>query len=138
MATVFSARRAGGTETEGIGSIGKQPRLTCCHCVKYNLSVLPDSLTFDLWFNRDIEEGKMLVTVSSKGQFVIPKPVRDALGLETGSQLSLEIDGNRIVLEPFREDDVINLLYGMFEGEDLLSDLEAEHRLEVERDARGL
>jgi len=63
-----------------------------------------------------------------------PKSVRDALGLENGSQLNLAFDGDRIVLEPFLEDEVIDLLYGMFSGEDVLDELEEEHRLEVEGD----
>jgi len=38
------------------------------------------------------------VTVSSKGQIAIPKPVRDALNLKEGSKLNLEIRGQEIVL----------------------------------------
>lgn len=46
------------------------------------------------------------VTVSSKGQIVIPKEVRDALGIEAGGTLMLERVGNRLILEaaqPARE-----------------------------------
>jgi len=78
----------------------------------------------------------MVVTLSSKGQLVIPKSVREILGLENGAQLNLEFEGNRIVLEPFNEDEIIDLLYGMFSGEDFLSDLEEEHRLELEGDGQ--
>lgn len=39
-------------------------------------------------------------TLTSKGQFVIPKPVRDALHLKSGTSLSVTTDGERIVLEP--------------------------------------
>jgi len=39
-------------------------------------------------------------TLTSKGQLVIPKPVRDALHLKTGTSLSVTTDGERIVLEP--------------------------------------
>lgn len=38
------------------------------------------------------------VTVSSKGQIAIPKPIRDALNLAPGSHLTLEIRGQEIVL----------------------------------------
>ena len=76
----------------------------------------------------------MVVTLSSKGQLVIPKSVRKTLGLENGSQLNLEFDGDRIVLELFQEDEAIDLLYGMFSGEDFLGELEEEHRLELEGD----
>lgn len=79
----------------------------------------------------------MVVTLSSKGQLVIPKPIREAMGLENGSQLHLEFDGEKIVLEPFNEDDVIDLLYGMFSGEDFLTELEEEHRLELAGDEQS-
>ncbi|MEH3035704.1 MAG: AbrB/MazE/SpoVT family DNA-binding domain-containing protein [Sphingomonas adhaesiva] len=39
------------------------------------------------------------ITVSSKGQIVIPKDVRDALGLQAGGKLMLERSGNRLILE---------------------------------------
>jgi AbrB family looped-hinge helix DNA binding protein len=38
------------------------------------------------------------VTVSSKGQIVIPKQVREALNLTEGSKLTLEVRGPEIVL----------------------------------------
>ena len=39
-------------------------------------------------------------TLTSKGQLVIPKPVRDAMHLKSGTSLSVTTDGDRIVLEP--------------------------------------
>lgn len=39
------------------------------------------------------------ITMSSKGQIVIPKDVRDALGLKAGERLSLERVGRRLILE---------------------------------------
>ena len=38
------------------------------------------------------------VTVSSKGQIAIPKPVRDALNLSEGNKLTIEVQGHKIVL----------------------------------------
>ena len=46
------------------------------------------------------------ITMSSKGQIVIPKDVRDALGLKPGERLMLERVGQRIIIEtpqPARE-----------------------------------
>lgn len=38
------------------------------------------------------------VTVSSKGQIVIPKHIRDSLNLTAGSKLTLEVRGREIML----------------------------------------
>lgn len=38
------------------------------------------------------------VTVSSKGQIAIPKVVREALNLTAGAKLTLEVQGQKIVL----------------------------------------
>lgn len=39
------------------------------------------------------------IRISSKGQVVIPKDVRDALGLATGATLRMTHHGRRIILE---------------------------------------
>lgn len=41
-----------------------------------------------------------VTSVSSKGQVVLPKNVRDALSLETGSKLIVLTDGDNILLKP--------------------------------------
>lgn len=41
----------------------------------------------------------MDVTLAERGQIVIPKEARDALGLKAGSKLQIRIDGNRLVVE---------------------------------------
>ena len=43
------------------------------------------------------------ITISSKGQIVIPKDVREALGLRAGGKLRLERVGSRLILEPPHE-----------------------------------
>ena len=40
----------------------------------------------------------MPTSVTSKGQVTIPKPVRDYLGLETGSAVAFELIEGRVVL----------------------------------------
>ena len=40
------------------------------------------------------------VKTSSKGQIVIPKEIRDALGIKPGSILNIRVEGKRIILEP--------------------------------------
>ncbi|MCE4613128.1 MAG: AbrB/MazE/SpoVT family DNA-binding domain-containing protein [Desulfurococcales archaeon] len=41
--------------------------------------------------------------MSSKGQVVIPKPVRDSLGLRPGTILRVRVEKGRVVLEPVAE-----------------------------------
>lgn len=72
-----------------------------------------------------------LVRLSSKGQLVIPKPVRQALRLAPGAELRLEIVDQKIVLDPIVAASPIDALYGRFADTDLLDDLEREHREEI-------
>lgn len=39
------------------------------------------------------------ITLAERGQIVIPKEARDALGLKAGSKLQIRIEGNRLVIE---------------------------------------
>ena len=45
----------------------------------------------------------MKTVMSKKGQVVIPKPIRDKLGLTPGTVLRIRTEGKNIVLEPVRE-----------------------------------
>jgi AbrB family looped-hinge helix DNA binding protein len=72
----------------------------------------------------------MLAELSSKGQLVIPKPVRESLGLEQGTQLHLRLEAGKIILEPFGPSPA-EALYGKYADADFLSALEEEHREEI-------
>jgi AbrB family looped-hinge helix DNA binding protein len=67
--------------------------------------------------------------LSSKGQVVIPKRVREELGLEPGARFHVRVAEGSIVLEPVTES-LIAELYGEFAGVDLLTALEREHARE--------
>jgi len=54
-----------------------------------------------------------VVTVSSKYQVVIPKEIRDSIGLKAGTSLELICYGNRIELVPIQ---AIQNLKGIFKG----------------------
>jgi AbrB family looped-hinge helix DNA binding protein len=41
-----------------------------------------------------------IVRVGRRGQMVLPKAVREALGLTEGDQLWVEVEGNRVILRP--------------------------------------
>jgi len=55
----------------------------------------------------------MEATVAERGQITLPKAVRDALGLTKGSQLKVELDGNRIILRK-NVDDAVSRARGRF------------------------
>ena len=75
----------------------------------------------------------MLLRLSSKGQLVLPKKIRETLHLKNGDQFQARIVDGKIVLEPLKKD-AIDRLHGILEGTDVLNELEEEHRREVERD----
>ncbi len=43
---------------------------------------------------------RIYATVSSKGQLVIPAPIRSKYGIEAGTKVQFVEDGPRLVLEP--------------------------------------
>ena len=76
----------------------------------------------------------MSTTLSSKGQLVIPKAIRHALGLRPGTQFHIRVVKDKIILEPLTTSPIA-ALYGRYAKADFLADLEAEHRQEIEDDA---
>ena len=40
-----------------------------------------------------------VITLAERGQIVIPKEARDALGLKPGAKLQISLEGNRLVVE---------------------------------------
>ena len=79
----------------------------------------------------------MLVRLSTKGQLIIPKPIRAALDLAPGTRLELHIVGRTIVLEPVEGTPPLDALYGRHDDVDLLGDLEAEHKRELANEQPG-
>jgi AbrB family looped-hinge helix DNA binding protein len=76
----------------------------------------------------------MSVQLSTKGQLVIPKEIRDKLGLRAGDRFHIRIESHgTLVLEPIRETGP-EALYGKYADKDLLTDLETEHREELDRE----
>lgn len=79
----------------------------------------------------------MNVKLSSKGQLVIPKRIRERLGLKPGGRLRLLVADGRIVLEPI-EVSPIDRLQGMLDDVDLIAQHEQEHRAEMVEDEASL
>ena len=76
----------------------------------------------------------MLVTLSSKGQLVIPKNVRTNLALAPGDHLRLRVVDGTIILERVEAASLIDALYGKYAADDMLTELEQEHQQEVRAD----
>ena len=74
----------------------------------------------------------MLIKLSSKGQLVIPQTIRQALALEPGDQLMVEVVEQQIVLKPIKERSPVDWLFGRFENSSMLDELEQEHREEID------
>ena len=66
----------------------------------------------------------MDATVAERGQITLPKAVRDALGLTKGTQLTVELDGSRIILRKNVED-AVSKLRGKFKLDGFASTEEA-------------
>ena len=82
----------------------------------------------------------MVVTISSKGQLVIPKKIRQELDLQSGAKVNVELVGNEIILRPVMEETALNTLIQelreLAQGADLLADLEADRQWELEKERR--
>jgi AbrB family looped-hinge helix DNA binding protein len=75
-------------------------------------------------------------TVSSKGQIAIPKAVRERLNLKAGTEISIDVQGEALVMKRLvRNFPDWRTMQGMVKtGESLTRALEAEHRAELDRD----
>ena len=71
--------------------------------------------------------------ISSKGQVVIPKEVREKLKIKPGTFFHVRLEKNHIVLIPMKKSP-LDKLYGKFSGEKILADLEREHSDEIASD----
>ena len=76
-----------------------------------------------------------VVKTYPKGQVIIPKEIRERLGIKPGKALSLELVDDHIEIRPL-PDDPIEFLTGMFadQPESMASELLEERRKDDERD----
>jgi AbrB family looped-hinge helix DNA binding protein len=69
----------------------------------------------------------MTSKVGPKGQVVIPKTMRDRLGLRPGDEVTFELDGRAVRVEPATSG---TALRGRLRQHDLVGMLEADRRAE--------
>ncbi|HEX4311797.1 MAG TPA: AbrB/MazE/SpoVT family DNA-binding domain-containing protein [Acidobacteriaceae bacterium] len=73
-----------------------------------------------------------LATVSTKGQFVIPADIREALGIRPGTKIAVLREGNRIILEPVNKE-YVRALRGCTSGGPSMTDALLKERREEDR-----
>ncbi len=79
--------------------------------------------------------------VGPKGQVVLPKAMRDAHGIQPGDEVRFDEAGDGIVVRraKSRAEIVAGLMGSLRDSRlDLVAELEAEHRREVEEDEREM
>jgi AbrB family looped-hinge helix DNA binding protein len=72
----------------------------------------------------------MTYRVGPKGQVVIPKPMRDRLGIVPGDEVEFELADDAVRLTPVHEG---STLRGSLAGHRLTDELEADRRAERDR-----
>ncbi len=79
-------------------------------------------------------------TVSEKGLVVIPKAVRERLGLKKGDKVAFITIGGSTSISKVEEGDPVERLFGMFAGggRSWTEELLEERRRELEREERDL
>jgi AbrB family looped-hinge helix DNA binding protein len=78
-------------------------------------------------------------TISSKGQIAIPKAIRERLNLRAGTEISIDVRGEALVMKRLvRNYPDWRTMQGMVRGGSLTQALEAEHRAELAREDAGL
>jgi len=79
-----------------------------------------------------------IVTTSGKGQVVIPKEIRDHLGLQPGQKVAVELVRDHVEIRPLPTDP-IEALHGMFKrysgsmAEELVKERKKDARRDEER-----
>ena len=60
-----------------------------------------------------------VATITSKGQITLPKPIRQALGVDYGGKVAFDLQGSQVIVtradEPFHEDPAIGAFLALLE-----------------------
>ncbi|RJQ26915.1 MAG: AbrB/MazE/SpoVT family DNA-binding domain-containing protein [Peptococcaceae bacterium] len=81
-----------------------------------------------------------VVRLSSKGQLVLPKDIRERLALKQGLELNVELRGEKIILEPLRQETRTDWRRwrSSLKGKRVLEEHLEEHRQEVNHDDQDI
>lgn len=80
----------------------------------------------------------MNITIDGAGRLVVPKSMRDHLGISAGSELSLEQRGDEILLKPVRSEGSLENVDGFLVYDDgKVSDVDLVAHLKEGRDDRA-
>ncbi len=85
---------------------------------------------------------QVFITVSSKGQMVIPARIRQELGIEAGTRIAVRVEGSRVILDPESQAAKLRLideLQGLAAGgpsmtDSLLAERRRERQIELAKD----
>ena len=82
----------------------------------------------------------MAVKLSSKGQLVLPKHVRQELQLRSGAEFEVEVVDGKIILQPVLKQEelkeILTRLRNIVQGTNLRAELEAERQEEKKREQK--
>ena len=87
-------------------------------------------------FTSMMEAAMETARTSSKGQIVIPKEIRDKVGLKPGSLVEVRLANKHIEIVPLPEDPIKALRGALKAKKSLAGELLKEHRREVRHDAQ--
>lgn len=66
-------------------------------------------------YGKPYRKGEITSTVTQKGQVTIPKPIRDIMGIDQGSELLFVDDGDKVIVEKVNND--LEAVYGAVKHE---------------------
>jgi AbrB family looped-hinge helix DNA binding protein len=78
------------------------------------------------------------VSIDKAGRIVIPKPLRDKLGLEAGDDLQIESDGDQITLRPTRPEPLMVKKLGIWVYNGEIPDIDIVDFIDEQREKRAL
>jgi AbrB family looped-hinge helix DNA binding protein len=94
-------------------------------------------LAFGKLFTKWRKNSMSVTQLTPKGQILVPKHLRQKLGLKPGGKVHLDEEGGKLVLTPVPPDP-IEAATGFLKGRfSLTQDLRREHREEARRERKG-